>query len=91
MLSGDPDAAAPYAWLVSRVCEEFHCLPKDAETAIEEDEEGLIFEVMDLRALAATKREFDHAVEQGKTIDQPSPMMRELMQLEYALMQERRR
>jgi len=52
-------------WLISRVCEEFHCLPMVALTAIEDDAEGLIPVVMELRAYERATRAWERATGPG--------------------------
>ena len=62
---------------MSRVCEEFGCLPAAAQEALEEDEGGLIFKIIDLRSYAAAKHHWDNdpkhakgkAVERVKAIE----------------------
>jgi hypothetical protein len=86
----------PYAWAISEICREFSCLPSEAEAEIARDEEreargeeSLLHEILDLRAFADTKRAFEDAVASDKPIEKPSPMMQDLMQLEFELQQER--
>jgi len=50
---------------VSRICEEFGCLPDAAREAIDDDLNGSIFTLIDMRGLAATKSRIDNA-EKGK-------------------------
>jgi hypothetical protein len=46
---------------VSRICEEFHCLPDAARRAFENDTNGSIFRILDYRSLANAKARIDHA------------------------------
>lgn len=55
----DGEGGAPDEWIISRVCEEFHCLPAEAIDAIENDIGGLIFTIIELRSYAKAKEEFD--------------------------------
>lgn len=55
----DGDGDAPEEWVISRICEEFNCLPNAAVQAILEDEGGLLFKIMDLRAYARAKDVYD--------------------------------
>ena len=48
-------------WLISRVCEEFTCLPDAARQALEDDCNGSIFQMMDYRSLANAKTRIDSA------------------------------
>ena len=52
-------------WLISRVCEEFHCLPMAALDAIEDDAEGLIPVVLELRAYERATSAWERATGQG--------------------------
>lgn len=46
---------------MSRICEEFHCLPDAARRALETDTAGSIFQILDYRSLASAKSRIDHA------------------------------
>lgn len=46
-------------WVISRVCEEFNCLPDAARAALEDDTNGSIFQIMQLRSLANAKQRID--------------------------------
>jgi Rad3-related DNA helicase len=43
------------------VCDEFHCLPDAARRALENDVNGSIFQIIDMRALANAKLRIDGA------------------------------
>ena len=47
--------------MVSRVCDEFHCLPDAAREAINNDYNGSIFRMIEMRGLADAKQRVDHA------------------------------
>lgn len=49
----------PDEWFISRVCEEFHCLPRQAVKAIEEDEGFLLFKILEYRAYSRAKEVYD--------------------------------
>ena len=51
----------PQEWIISRVCEEFGCLPDAARRAMEQDSGGSIFQIMDYRSLANAKTRLDSA------------------------------
>ena len=71
----------PWEWLVSRVCEEFGCLPAEAVDALENDPEHLILDIMLLRGFARTKEAYDNA---KRKIDLPqSPMLERLLEIEF--------
>jgi len=48
-------------WIISRVCEEFGCLPDAARRALDNDFNGSLFKILDLRGLASAKSRIDHA------------------------------
>lgn len=56
-LEGEEDGAAPEAWLISRLCEEFGCRPSEAL----DEPAGLTLEIMELRAYARAKAELEAA------------------------------
>ncbi len=62
----DPEVPAPYEWIVSRVCEEFNCLPTRAQWELENDPDGMAIRIIKLRAYAAAKRAFDEAQDAGQ-------------------------
>ena len=47
--------------MVSRVCEEFHCLPDEARRALDTDYNGNIFKIIDMRGFAGAKQRIDNA------------------------------
>ena len=47
--------------VISRVCEEFGCLPTEALRELEQAPRGLIADILDLRAFTATKAALDRA------------------------------
>lgn len=58
---------------MSRLCEEFHCLPTEAVRELEEGIPGLAYDVLELRAYARAKAALDAA---EKKEDVPiSPMV----------------
>ena len=48
-------------WIVSRICEEFHCLPDEARRAMDDDYNGSIFKIIDMRGFANAKQRIDQA------------------------------
>ena len=48
-------------WIVSQVCNAFGCLPDDARKALDDDYNGSIFQILDLRALADAKSRLERA------------------------------
>jgi hypothetical protein len=56
----DGNGGAPDEWIISRVCEEFHCLPSEAIEAIEDDVGGLLFTIIELRSYARAKEDYEN-------------------------------
>jgi len=50
-------------WLISRICEEFHCLPSQAIREWDDDAYGLALDVIELRGYARAKRAWDDATD----------------------------
>lgn len=73
--------------MISRVCEEFSCLPAEAIHALEHDHNGLIFVILDMRNYAESKGVLDdyHAngskgdPPRGKNVDRVREIMAENM------------
>lgn len=63
---------APSEWVISRVCEEFGCLPVDAIEALESDVDGLIFKILSLRSYAKAKQMFDEGLKETDVSKRPS-------------------
>lgn len=55
----------PMAWYVSRVCEEFGCVPSVALREIEQFPDGLLEDVMEARAFMSAKARVDAAEKKG--------------------------
>jgi hypothetical protein len=58
--------------VISRICEEFHCLPGAALEAIEEDVGGLLFKIIDLRSYARAKKTFEEGQKESDISKRPS-------------------
>lgn len=54
---------------MSRICEEFHCLPDAARRALEQDVGGSIFKILDFRSLASAKGRIDQADAKNRPTD----------------------
>lgn len=65
MLGADKTAPVPFAWWMSRLCEEFHCLPSQAyaewERLQETEWSGLLEDIIEARSYAGAKRIIDGA------------------------------
>ncbi len=53
----------PEEWIVSRICDEFGCLPSVAIREMEETPAGLLWTILDMRAYARAKADIDRAKE----------------------------
>lgn len=54
-------AIPPPEWLISRVCEEFGCLPSEAVRELMEDPTQLALDILELRAYARAKAALEQA------------------------------
>jgi hypothetical protein len=50
---------------VSRVCQEFQCLPSAAKRELEDDPERMAEQILSIRAYAETKRVYDEHSQRG--------------------------
>ena len=83
MLEGEP-VSPPWEWVVSRVCEEFHCLPSQAVRELMNDPSQMALDIIDLRSYAQAKEILDNAkdskdIPQSKSIDRVWEIMHELL------------
>ena len=86
-LDGDPSAPQPFDWWLSRVCEEFHCLPDAALIAHGRLPVGTIERIIEARAYAATMQ----LLKDGKVKDLPDTDLTALAQeIEFQLVREER-
>lgn len=88
VLDGDPDAPVPWEWWVSRLCEEFHCLPSQALREWWAAPVGLLETILEYRAFAAAKAIVD-AADRLEDIPQ-TPMTTLVQEVEFALAKQRR-
>lgn len=72
-------------WLVSRVCEEFGCLPLAARAELEQDPERMIEQILPLRAYARTKQVYEDHCQRGAAAGAlpAMPLMGEVLKNEY--------
>jgi hypothetical protein len=77
----------PWEWVISRVCEEFHCLPSQAVRELEQDPDRLALNILSLRDYARAKRVYDSTTDSSKLPE--SPVMSEVMVNDFALHRER--
>lgn len=87
-LDGDPGVGPPRELLVSRICEEFGCLPSVAERELLDGDSVLLFDVLALRSYLRAKAQLDGATRQG---DVPmTPAVRQVLEVRIALLAARR-
>ena len=81
-------------WLISRICEEFHCLPSQAVREWDADDMGLVLDVLELRGYARAKAAWDRATESGdeKAVSRllQDEAVKRVAETEYALIQQAR-
>jgi hypothetical protein len=71
-LDGDPGTPPPGEWIVSRICEEFGCLPSQAVRELEDGDADLVFTILEYRSYARAKQTIDAA--QSAADVTPTPM-----------------
>lgn len=74
-------------WWISRLCEEFHCLPSAALAEWQRAPDGLLEEIVEARAFAAAKGVVDRAKDKMEIPD--TPMTALVQEIEFALARER--
>lgn len=72
----------PDAWIVSRVCEEFRCLPSQAVRELEDEDAELVFAVLEMRAFARAKAEVERPGLKAGDLNMRDPMIRRVFELE---------
>ena len=75
----------PFEWVVSRVCEEFKCLPSQAVEELMNDPSHLALDIMEIRSYARAKEILDNAkkaeeVPKSKAIDRVWEITYELIE-----------
>ena len=78
----------PFQWLISRICEEFHCLPSEALTELLDEPRGMALDILELRAYARAKEAMDNAKRKEDIPD--SPMVGQVWEVQHELMRRRR-
>ncbi len=87
-MEGDTLSQPPWEWAVSRVCEEFHCLPSAAVNELMDDPDRLALEIIELRAYARAKEQLDNA---KKSTDVPkTPMIEKVWEVQAELHKQRK-
>ena len=76
-------AEPPEAWIVSRICEEFGCLPSQAINELEIDVRKPLFQIIKMRAYANAKHRLDN-MSAGENLDNV-PMIEEVLRTDVAI------
>lgn len=87
-LALEGDGPCPWEWWISRVCEEFACLPSEAARELARVPVGLIDVILEARAYARAKQVYDQA--QSKKDLPRSPWIEQVKAIEFALVQQAR-
>ena len=75
-------------WTLSRIAEEFHVTPIEAESLLLDDDDNRAIEILELRAYANAKRAYDQA--DGKLDElEKSELMNTVIEHDFALQRER--
>lgn len=91
-LSLDGQGPQPFTQWLSRVCEEFHCLPSEAWREQQRLPVGLLEEIIEARAYASLKMMFDSATTAEAHSALPdTPLMVLVMQITAEVAQEQMR
>ena len=65
------DSDPPDEWIISRICEEFNCLPSEALGELMDEPRGMALDIMELRAYARAKDALDNAEKKEDVADDP--------------------
>jgi hypothetical protein len=76
----------PIEWWLSRICEEFHCLPSEALREWERAPEGLLETILEYRSFAHAKAAVDRA--QSKADIPQTPMCDLVQEIEFDIARE---
>lgn len=81
-LNGGPEP--PEEWVISRICEEFDCLPSEAVRELDDADADLLLTIMDMRAYARAKDVLDHA--KSKADVTMTPAIQRVLEVEIEAM-----
>jgi hypothetical protein len=75
----------PFEWIVSRICEEFNCLPSQAVDELMNDPRRMALEILRLRSYAHAKYTLETAttardIPKGVNVDQVLEIQKEIME-----------
>lgn len=86
-MEGGEATDLPFEWIISRICEEFNCLPSAALRELMNDPAQMAIDIMELRAYARTKEAIDNA-HSDKDIP-ASPMVDQVFSIQAELLKRR--
>ena len=78
----------PFEWFISRVCEEFNCLPSQAVRELMTDPAQTAIDIMELRAYVKAKEVLDNAKNQKDIPD--SPVIDRVFEIQAEILKRRR-
>ena len=86
MLAGDPadDPTVARLWALSRLCEEYHVTPDEAERMWLDDPEDRAVRILELRAYARAKQQYDQVGGKIEKLEQ-SDLMDTVIENVFAL------
>jgi tRNA isopentenyl-2-thiomethyl-A-37 hydroxylase MiaE len=78
----DDDGPLPQSYYIARICEEFQCLPSDADRELRRQEVGWLEEIIEARHYAKAKALYDRS-EDRPALVKGDPLMRLVEENEY--------
>jgi len=76
----------PVIWWVSRLCEEFHCLPSQAWREYQNLPSGIIEEILEARQYVSVRNAYEQATDTAKLPQ--SEMLDLVREIDFSLAQE---
>lgn len=87
-MEGNPNIPVPFEWIVSRICEEFHCLPSEAKKELLDDPSQMALDILELRAYARAKKVLDNAKRSEDVPD--SPMIDRVFLIQHEILKRKK-
>jgi hypothetical protein len=84
MLDGAPDVEPPEEWIISRICEEFHCLPSQAARELLDHDGTLVMDILALRNYAHAQQ----YVKDAKSDVKMSPAVQQVFDVQAEIMRQ---
>ena len=86
-MEGGETTDLPFEWMISRVCEEFNCLPSAALKEIMNDPAQMAIDIIELRAYSRAKELLDNARDSKDIPD--NPMIDRVFEIQAELLKRR--